>query len=214
MEKTILIFIAFTFIASSCNGQNKNTNANTDDYVVTPIDNGVEYRKNNILYIFKDGALTTIEQLDWGGTEERPESWAWIYSNTPQEIICTEISGDISQTETYLKINLEKTVYNEKYYSTDGVHTRKYDTPTPLERWINLSETFNWDTFSKLENGPSEQAWDGSDITITVTTKSGTFSVTNSHDNAFYEWWKIISDYHYSILVKAEETVIPHKKNE
>jgi hypothetical protein len=108
---------------------------------------------------------------------------------------------------------LEKTVYDEKYYSHDGLHTKKYEAPTPLDVWINLSKTFDWNTFSNLESRPSEQAWDGSDITITVTTASGTFSVTNG-DSELHEWRKIISDYHYTILEKVEETVIPHKNNE
>ena len=38
-------------------------------YVERLIDGGVEYRKGNVLYIFKDGALTTVEQLDWGKDE-------------------------------------------------------------------------------------------------------------------------------------------------
>ena len=213
--KTALILIALALIASSCKGQNNNMNMNTnaDGYVAKPIDGGIEYRKDDILYTFKDGALTSIEQLDWGGTDELPESWAYLYSDTPKEIIYTEISGDKSQSKTYLKMNLEKTVFNEKYYSNDGWHTKEYEAPTPLELWINLSQIFNWDTFSKLKNGPSEQGWDGFDITITVTTESGTFSVTNG-GNAWHELWKIISDYRYAVLKKAEETIISHKNNE
>jgi hypothetical protein len=94
----------------------KNNDNMTDEksYVERHIDGGVEYRKNNILYIFEDGALTTIEQLDWGGTEELPESYLYVYSDTPKEIIYTDISGDKSRTEIHLKINLKKMVFNEK----------------------------------------------------------------------------------------------------
>ena len=208
MKKLILILTAFAFIASSCKGQNKNmnTNANAEGYVANPIDGGIEYRKDNILYVFKDGALTTIEQLNWGGTDKLPESYAWIYSDTPQEIIYTSISGDKSQSETYLKISLGKTVFNKKWYSNDGLRTKKYEASTPLELWIKLSQTFNWNEFSKLENGRSEIEWDGSDITITVATESGTLSVTNG-GSELRELLKIILDYRYSISEKAEETI-------
>ena len=213
MKKLILILTAFAFIASSCKGQNKNmnTNANAEGYVANPIDGGIEYRKDNILYVFKDGALTSIEQLNWGGTDKRPESYAWIYSDTPKEIIYTAISGDKSQSETYFKITLEKTIFNEKYYSNDGLHTREYEAPTPLEVWIDLSDTFHWEKFSKLENGRSQTAWDGTDITITVTSESGTFSVTNGN-GTLHSFFKAISDYHNAIYEKATKTVISQIK--
>jgi hypothetical protein len=77
---------------------------------------------------------------------------------------------------------------------------------TPLDIWIKLSETFSWDTFSKLKSGHSEQEWDGSDGTTTVETQSGTYSVTNHGGDELQEFFKILSDYLRTIYEQANES--------
>jgi hypothetical protein len=176
------------------------------EYVPTHIEGGIEYRKGNILYIFRDGALTTIEQLDWGGDDKYPESYAYIYEDTPKKIAYTNKSGDKSQSETHIEITLGKTIFYHKYNSKDGQHTKESEIPTPLDIWIKLSQTFNWNKFYELKSGASEQEWDGLDRTITVETKSRTFSVTNYSGNELEDFYKVISDYHVYIYEKAVET--------
>jgi len=175
-------------------------------YVSTLIEGGIKYRKGDILYIFRNGALTFIEQLDWGGDDKYPESYAYIYEDTPTKIVYTGKSGDKSQSKTHIKITLEKTIFNQKYNSKDGQHIEAYEMSTPLDIWIKLSQTFNWDKFSELKSGASEQEWDGSDRTITVRTKSGRFSVTNYRGNELEDFFKIISDYHVSLCEKVVKT--------
>jgi hypothetical protein len=218
MKKSIIILGIVACIANGCSGQtnNKNTNnmmenenkTNSDGYVVERvIDGEVEYRKDNILYIFSDGALTTIEQLNWGGTDELPLSYAYFYSNKPKKITYVSESGDKSQSETHIEITLEKTVLNHKYNSNDGWHFINYEGATPLDTWINLSETFDWNKFSVSKNGASRKEYDDSDDTITIETKSGISSVTNYNGNELRDFFKIFSDYHISISEKAEEKV-------
>jgi hypothetical protein len=101
---------------------------------------------------------------------------------------------------------LEKTIFYHKYNSKDGQHIKEYEVPTPLDIWIKLSQTFNWEKFSELKSGASEQEWDGSDRTITVETKSGTFYVTNYRGNELKDFFKVISDYHVSLYEKGMET--------
>jgi hypothetical protein len=218
MKKTITILSAIALIAGSCGGQaknissmieNKDENANSEGYEERFVDSRVEYRKENIVYSFRDGALTSIEQLDWGGTDKLPESYAYIYSNTPKNIIYAMKSGDRSQSETFIEITLEKTVYNHQYRYIDGWHIKKYEAPTPLDIWIKLSQTFNWDKFSVLKSGRSAMAHDGSDFSITVTSESGTSSVTNNSDDTWRDLLKVISDYERSLNQKAELTVVP-----
>ena len=132
MKKAIIILNLAVFIACSCSGQNKNTKedankTNAEGYVEELVDDGIEYRKDNIVYKFRDGALTTIEQLDWGGTAELPESWLYIYSDMPKEIIYTSRSGDKSQSETDIKMTLEKTVFNHKHNSKAGAFGKAVD---------------------------------------------------------------------------------------
>ena len=173
-------------------------------YVERIIEGGVEYRKGSVLYFFKDGALTTVVQLDWGKDEYGNQlSWDYIYSDTPKEIIYTGKSGDRSQSETYLKITLEKTVYKYKYRSIDGWQTKEYEAPTPLDIWIALAMSFKWDEFNGLISGPSAIAHDGYDKTISVATVSGTFSVTNYSGNELRKFIKEISDYLWSIDKKT-----------
>ena len=217
MKKIILILSAVVTV--SCSGQsNKKTNntmkmdnqeykgIDTEGYVSIPIEGGMEYRKGNILYIFRDGALTTVEQLGWGGDDKYPESYAYIYEDTPNKIVYTDKSGDKSRSITHIEITLRKAIFYHKYNSKDGQHVKEYEMTTPLDIWIKLSQTFNWDKFSELKSGASEQEWDGSDKTITVETKSGTFSVTNYRGNELEDFFKVISDYLVYIYEKAVET--------
>jgi hypothetical protein len=222
MKKKAIFLSILALITSYCSGQtgkNKNnmienkaenvTITNSEGYVVRAIDGCVEYRKDNILYIFRDGALTTIEELNWGGSDIFPLGYAHVFSNTPKEIVYTEISGDKSQTETYFRITLEKTVFNQKNSSDAGRVTKQYDAHTPLDIWLKLSETFKWNNFSVLESGRPQTEQDSLEITITVTTESGTSSVTNSDDVTWRKFFNIISDYLQSFIEKAEETVEP-----
>jgi len=215
MKKPVIILGIITLIAGSCFGQTNNTihapitveKPETETgYVKRLIDGGVEYRKGNVLYLFKDGALTTVEQLDWGKDEYGHSlSWDYIYSNTPKEIIYTNKSGDRSQSETNLTITLEKTVYHYKYRSKDGWQTKEYEAPTPLDIWIKLSELFSWDEFCELKSGPSAIAHDGRDRKITVATQSGTSSVTNYPGNELKGFFEEISKYFGTVYEKATE---------
>jgi hypothetical protein len=217
MNKSIIILGIITCIANGCSVQrnNKSTNnmtenenkTNPEGYVEIVIDGGVKYRKDNILYTFRDGALTIIKQPNWGGTDKYPLSYASVYSNTPKKITYVSESGDKSQSETCIEITLEKTVYNHKYNSKEGRHIENYEGATPLDIWINLSQTFDWDKFSALKNGVSEIAHDGIDWTIRVGTESGTFSVRNYSGNELGEFFRLILDYHVSLSEKAEEKV-------
>jgi hypothetical protein len=186
--------------------ENENiTETKSENYVASPIDGGMEYLKDNILYVFRDGALTTIEQLDWGNTGGMPTSYAHIYSDTPKEIIYNGKSGDRSQSETNIEITLKKTIFNSKYRSKDGWHIKEYEDLTPLDIWIKLSETFNWGNFSKLKSGASKQAHDGADFTITVITENGTYSVINYGGDELKEFFKLIRHYSLSFYDKAKQ---------
>jgi len=218
MEKVIITFIFLAFVADGC-GQTNNNHANNDnmtkeaqavnaDYVKRHTETGIEYRKDNILYIFQDGALTTIEQLDWGDADGMPLSYVYSYSDTPKEIIYTTKSGDKSQSETYVKITLEKTIFKHQYHSKDGRRIREYEASTLLDTWIRLSETFEWKKFSALKSDVSEMIHDGMDKTISVVTPSGTSSVTNYRGDELQGFFKIISDYHSYLDEMAEKDKI------
>jgi hypothetical protein len=207
VKKPIIILVIIAAIAGLCYGQGTNVEKPEAEtgYVERLFDGGVEYRKGNVLYIFKDGALTTVIQLDWKNDEYGNSlSWDYIYSDTPKEIIYTSKSGDRSQSKTYLKITLEKTVYKYKYRSIDGWQTKEYEASTPLDIWIALAVSFSWDEFNGLISGPSAIPRDGSDKTITVATVSGTSSVTNYPSNELKKFFKEITDYLWSIEEKAK----------
>ena len=210
--KTSFILIAAA-TAFTCGGQTNKQSSKTDNnmteekgYVERLIDGGIEYSKDNILYKFKDGALSTVEQLNWGKVDSLPVSYDFVYSDTPKEIIITEKSGDKSQSETYIKISLGKTVFNHQYYSKEGQRIIDYETPTPVDIWIELSRLFNWDNFLKLKSGVSETEHDGTDITITVETESGIFSVTNCDGDTLQKFFKLLFDYRNSVYRTATDT--------
>ena len=198
--------------ASMINENNENKNANkinSEGYMERRTETGIEYSKEGIVYIFSEGALTTIEQLNWGSVGEQPLSWAYSYDNKPKEIIYTSESGDRSQSKIYIEITMEKTILNQKYNSKNGKHLKKHEAPTSLDVWIKLSNAFEWSEFSALKSGPSKKAHDGMDFTITVKTKSGTFAVTNYNGNESKVFFELISDYRHSLYEKTEETVVP-----
>ena len=165
-------------------------------YVSTLVEGGIEYSKDNTVYIFKDGTLTMIEQLDWGGDNEFPLSYAYIYENTPKKIVYTSKNDDKSQSNIHIEISLEKTAFNN---SREGHPISGYEISTPLDVWLKLSQTFNWDKFYQLKNGILEDGGDGLSRIITVETESGIFSLTNYGENELEEFLKIILDYYDSI---------------
>jgi hypothetical protein len=202
MKKVIIVLSAIALIASGCNivKQKKPITMNEDEnviegYVVRPIDGGIEYTKDNIIYIFNDGALTSIEVLNWGNQDGMPLSYAYICENTPKKIMYATESGDKSQSETHIAITLEKTDYYHKHNSKEGRQIKKHITSTPVDIWIELSQAFNWSEFIGLKSGASEIEHDGMDRTISVETQSGTFFVTNYSGNGLEKFFKIISNY-------------------
>ena len=208
MKKPIIILVIIAAIAGLCYGQGTNVEKPEAEtgYVERLFDGGVEYRKGNVLYIFKDGALTTVIQLDWGKDGYgNPLSWDYIYSNTPKKIICTVKGGDYE--ERYFKITMKKTVYHYKYPSGDGWHVKEYEAPTPLDIWIALTMSFSWDEFSGLKSGASEITRDGYDETIAVATRNGTSSVTNYTGDELKGFFEEIAEYFGTVDEKAAEKV-------
>ena len=222
MKKVIILLVIITFFADAYSGQrnNKRVINNTiekaqepdnAEYHATPVEGGIEYRRYNVIYLFRDGALITIEQLNWFRMDASSKyrlSQLIMYDNTPKEIIYTDKSGDKSQFETYCKITLEKTIFNYKGDSKDGHHVKEYEAPTNLYTWIKLSETFDWDKFSMLKSGASRKPYDGMDWTITVKTESGTYSVTNNDGYEKAKFFEIIDNYSQSVSKKTTEKVI------
>ena len=211
MKKALLIFlISITGFAMAniidkkittnkefhTDGKLKTSRTYEDGILVNRTEYSTEGRPS-VEYRYKDGALVLIIQYAYkymNGDPNMPLAWDYVFFDAPIEIVMSTDSGDRSQSQSRLIINISKIKFTSTYNSKDGIVSLKYEADTPENIWIDLAETFNKEKFASLKSGLSAKAHDGQDVSISVKTASGTVSVMNYSGQVLESFFNLVSE--------------------
>lgn len=110
--------------------------------------------------------------------------------------------GSFSGLNEKFKITADSIYYSISYHNLHPLELISYETQiqTPNELWNSLTQSFNWETFTKIQTGPCRACLDGLNEEFSVTKSDMIYTFTNGNDDKHY---KQMQDFFDAMLIQA-----------